>query len=93
MKVVHICQTCQHRTPDAYCGHPTDAREFLADTDVTDCSDYSPQQWPTGCQDTGSCEKHRDCMYLGCRWQGRDVAAGIDAALADSEQPAEGPAT
>lgn len=37
--------------------------------------------WPIGCHDPTSCgERHRSCMYLGCRHEGRDITSEIDAA-------------
>lgn len=38
--------------------------------------------WPIGCHDPTSCgERHRQCMYLKCRHEGRDITSEIDAAI------------
>ena len=29
--------------------------------------------WPHGCRDASSCNRHEQCMYVGCRWQGREI--------------------
>jgi hypothetical protein len=44
--------------------------------------------WPVGCHDPESCgERHRSCMYLGCRHEGRDITSEIDAAVALIDEP------
>lgn len=41
------------------------------------------KQWPDGCHDTDSCERHRICMYRQCVHTGKGAALGgeIDAAI------------
>lgn len=31
------------------------------------------EDWPSGCQDWDSCLRHRECMYLGCKWHGEPI--------------------
>lgn len=67
------------------------ARKMLS----SDCEDYftairalaepaapDPREaWPYGCTDEDSCgNRHRTCMYINCRHQGRDITAEIDRA-------------
>lgn len=33
--------------------------------------------WPAGCHDRGSCERHKRCMYINCRHDGHDISDAV----------------
>lgn len=39
--------------------------------------------WPSGCHSPGSCTRHKQCMYVNCRYEGTDIKDAILSALSD----------
>lgn len=40
--------------------------------------------WPAQCLHPNSCSRHKQCMYIGCPYEGISIKADIDAALSRS---------
>jgi hypothetical protein len=37
-------------------------------------SEEAAKEWPVGCRNPTSCARNRECMYLNCPHDGRDIA-------------------
>jgi hypothetical protein len=50
------------------------------DEPITDAVGDVGRAWPAGCHDPDSCARHKTCMYIRCRHEGRSIAGEVEAA-------------